>query len=156
MRYPLPLAVLLLAAPAAAQHHDTTPAHPAPAHAQATHAADQQWLARETSAWQAVRDKKSDAFAALLDPGFQAIDSDGVHDKAANLAMVPQTNMRSFQLSDFTARQVDPRSVVLTYKATVEGDAGGTDFSGAYWCSSVWRLVGGHWRAILHTESKAP
>lgn len=154
MRYALSLtAILLLATAAAAQGGDTTAT--AARTATTMSAADRQWLTRETATWQAVKDRKADAFGGFLAPGYQSVSAGGVSDKASELRAVPQVNMRSFRLSDFAVRRVDPQTVILTYKAVVEGDVGGTDISGAYWNTSIWRRASGQWRAILHTEAKA-
>jgi len=124
--------------------------------AQAFAQATDEFVARETAVWQAVKDKRLDAFTAALDTGVVAVYADGIHTRAAEVASIRQVNLRSFTLTEFATRHLDPRTTLLTYRAIVAGDAGGQDFSGTYWVSSLWRKAGGQWKTVFHTEVKAP
>jgi len=124
--------------------------------AQAFAQATDEFVARETAVWQTVKDKRLDAFAAALDSSVVAVYADGIHTRAAEVASVRQTNLRSFTLTAFATRHLDPAMTLLTYRAVVAGDAGGQDFSGTYWVASLWRKVGGQWKTVFHTEVKAP
>lgn len=110
---------------------------------------------REQQVWEAIQKKQLDKFAAALDTGFVGVYSDGIHDRDTEIKTIRQANLRSFRLSDFSGRRLDSRTTLVTYKAVVEGDAGGTDVSGTYWASSLWRNTGGKWRTVMHTEVKA-
>jgi hypothetical protein len=124
--------------------------------AQAFAQAGDEFVARETAVWQAVKDKQLEAFTAALDTSFVGVYADGIHTRAAEVASVRPTNLRSFTLTEFATRHLDPRTTLLTYRAVVAGDAAGKDFSGTYWISSLWRKVGGQWKTAFHTEVKAP
>ena len=117
--------------------------------------ATDEFVARETSVWQAVKDKRLDAFTVALDTSVVAVYADGIHTRAAEVASVRQANLRSFTLTEFATRHLDPRTTLLTYRAVVAGDAGGQDFSGTYWVASLWRRVGNQWKTAFHTEVKA-
>ena len=123
--------------------------------AQAVAQATDEFIVRETAVWQAVKDKRLDAFTGALDTGVVAVYADGIHTRAAEVASVRQANLRSFTLTEFATRHLDPRTTLLTYRAIVAGDAGGQDFSGTYWVSSLWRKAGGQWKTVFHTEVKA-
>ena len=123
--------------------------------AQAFAQATDEFVARETAVWQVVKDKRLDAFTAALDTGVVAVYADGIHTRAAEVASVRQVNLRSFTLTEFATRHLDPGTTLLTYRAIVAGDAGGQDFSGTYWVSSLWRKAGGQWKTVFHTEVKA-
>lgn len=111
--------------------------------------------ARENAIWQAVKDKQPDRFGAMLAPSYTAVYAYGVQDKTQEVDGMRGVNLRSFALSSFQGRAPDARTLIVTYRADVQGDAGGHDFTGGYWCSSVWRLVNGQWRGALHTEARA-
>jgi hypothetical protein len=115
-----------------------------------------EWLGKETALWQAAKEKNRAPFEAAFDSAFVGVYADGLHQREAELAAVGQGDLREYQLSDFAVRQLGPQVVLLTYKAVVTGDASGIDFSGTYWLASVWQLQGSTWRAVMHSEVKAP
>jgi hypothetical protein len=122
-----------------------------PAAAQATDDLAQ----REQQVWEAVQKKQLDKFAAALDTGFVGVYSDGIHNRDTEIETIRQGNLRSFRLSDFSGRRLDGRTTLVTYKVDIQADAGGTDLSGTYWASSLWRNTGGKWRTVMHTEVRA-
>ena len=113
------------------------------------------WMNKETAMWQAVKDKKVDAFSAGLDSAFVGVYADGLHNRNAELAMVRPADLKEFHLSDFTVHRLSPQVVLLTYKVVVSGESGGKDMSGTYWVASVWQKRGQRWRTVMHTEEKA-
>jgi hypothetical protein len=113
------------------------------------------WMNKETTMWQAVKDKKIDAFSAGLDSTFVGVYTDGLHNRDTEVAQVRPTNLKDFHLSDFTVHRLSPQVVLLTYKVVVNGESGGKDLSGAYWVASVWQKRGQQWRTVMHTEEKA-
>jgi len=124
--------------------------------AQALAQAPDEFVVRETAVWQAVKDKRLDAFTAVVDTSFVGVYADGIHTRAADVASIGPANLRRFTLTEFAIRHLDHRTTLLTYKAVVTGDAAGQDFSGTYWISGLWRQVGSQWKKVLHTEVKAP
>src|SRR3989449_4888183 len=75
--------------------------------------ATDEFVARETSVWQAVKDKRLDAFTAALDTSVVAVYADGIHTRAAEVASVRQANLRSFTLTEFATRHLDRKSTRL-------------------------------------------
>ena len=114
------------------------------------------WMSREMGMWQAVKDKRIDAFSAGLDSSFVGVYAEGLHNRDTEISQVRPANLREFHLSDFTVHRLGPQVVLLTYKVVVNAESGGKDLSGTYWVASVWQTRGQHWRTVMHTESKAP
>ncbi|MFL6416115.1 MAG: nuclear transport factor 2 family protein [Bryobacteraceae bacterium] len=115
-------------------------------------------MAKENSAWQAFKDKKSDEFSKIMDPNFVAIAAQGMNDKAKEIAEMQKWDLKSFAISDFNAVTSEPDVVVTSYKVAIEGTMDSEDVSGTYNCASVWKSdKSGGWTAILHsTVSAAP
>jgi len=113
------------------------------------------WIGKETAMWQAVKDKKMDAFSAGLDSTFVGVYADGLHNRDTEVAQVRSANLKDFHLSDLTVHRLSPQVVLLTYKVGVNGESGGKDVSGTYWVASVWQMRGRQWRTMIHTETKA-
>jgi len=113
------------------------------------------WIGKETAMWQAVKDKKMDAFSAGLDSTFVGVYADGLHNRDTEIAQVRPANLKDFHLSDFTVHRLGPQVVLLTYKVVVNGESGGKDVSGTYWVTSVWQMRGQQWRTMMHAETKA-
>src|SRR2546428_6228139 len=93
--------------------------------AQAFAQATDEFVARETSVWQAVKDKRLDAFTAALDTSVVAVYADRIHTRAAEVGSVRQANLRSFTLTAFATRHLDSHTTLLTYTAVVAGAVGG-------------------------------
>jgi hypothetical protein len=111
--------------------------------------------ARENAIWQTIKDKHFRSFESMLSPQFRGVYDDGVHTRAAEVAVIRDVNLTSFHLSDVQVRSAGPGVAVMTYHVEERGDYKGQDFSGGYNCSSVWRHEGGRWVGILHSEVKA-
>jgi len=110
----------------------------------------------EDSLWATSRDRRIEAFAAYLAPGYRGVYPDGVHDKSKELATFADVKIRSYQLNDFLVRSLGPGLYAVTYRATVRGNYLGYDLQGDYWCATVWQGSKDSWQAVLHTETKAP
>ncbi len=111
-------------------------------------------IKREMAVWQAAQDTKPDVFASFLDSTYSAVYADGVHSREAEIDTIQKEHLRSFALSSIVAKQLDEHNQMLTYKITVKGDFGGTDFSDDYWAMSMWRSTGGKWLLVAHAEAK--
>src|SRR5438132_11882576 len=83
--------------------------------AQALAQATDEFVARETAVWQAVKDKSLDAFMAALDTGVVAVYADGIHTRAAGVASVRQANLRSCTLPEFATRPPRPGPPLTPY-----------------------------------------
>ncbi|HEX5239021.1 MAG TPA: nuclear transport factor 2 family protein [Sphingomicrobium sp.] len=82
-------------------------------------------LQRETAMWDMVKDKRMDAFAAMLMPSFVGIGSHGVVDRTEEIDGVRQGHLLSYKLSDVRIDRVDANDVLLTYVADLMGEEAG-------------------------------
>src|SRR5436190_1413596 len=102
-------------------------------------------IANEKAAWQAFKDKNAEAFKKIVDKDLRAVYAEGILNLQQELDEMKNRDISSFSLSDFEAFSDEPDVMVLTYKATVQGTAGGTDISGTYNAGSVWKKENGAW-----------
>jgi hypothetical protein len=112
-------------------------------------------LQKETSVWQAYKDRNADAFSANMDPHYVGVYEDGNYTVARELANLRGAKIQSFSLADFKSRMVDPDDMLMHYKVNVKGTVGGHDVSGDYRAASWWHRKGGKWLGVYHTEIKA-
>jgi len=111
--------------------------------------------AKEKSAWQAFKDKNSDAFKKVVDKDIRCVYADRLSTSLQNeLADMQKWDMKSFEFSDFDMFSDEKDVIVTTYKVKVEGTVDGKDASGNYNAGSVWKLENGQWLAIFHTNVK--
>jgi len=111
--------------------------------------------AKEKSAWQAFKDKNSDAFKKVVDKDIRCVYADHLSTSLQNeLADMRKWDMKSFEFSDFDMFSDEKDVIVTTYKVKVEGTVDGKDASGNYNAGSVWKLENGQWLAIFHTNIK--
>ena len=111
--------------------------------------------AKEKSAWQAFKDKNSDAFKKVVDKDIRCVYANRVSTSLQNeLADMQKWDMKSFEFSDFDMFSDEKDVIVTTYKVKVEGTVDGKDMSGTYNAGSVWKLENGQWLAIFHTNIK--
>jgi hypothetical protein len=111
--------------------------------------------AKEKSAWQAFKDKNSDAFKKVVDKDIRCVYADRLSTSLQNeLADMQKWDMKSFEFSDFDMFSDEKDVIVTTYKVKVEGTVDGKDVSGNYNAGSVWKLENGQWLAIFHTNIK--
>ena len=108
-------------------------------------------LARETAAWTAYKDKKTDDFKKIVSADMMAVYSDGVTDVQKDVADMQKMDMKSFTISDFKMTASGADIVMTSYKVKIEGTHGGEDASGNFYAGSVWKNEKGEWRAIFHT-----
>ena len=110
---------------------------------------------KEKAAWQAFKDKKADDFKKVVDKDFRGVYAEGVVGLKEELDEMQKTDMKSFELSDYTAFSDEKDVIVSTYKCVIQGTSGGKDTSGTYNCGTVWKMENGAWLAIFHTNVKA-
>ena len=108
----------------------------------------------EKSAWEAFKNKQTEAFKALLSKDFYAVYSDGIKTLDAEVADMAKTDLRDYSFADVKVVFPHPKVAVITYKATQQAASGGQDKSGNYNCGSVWVQQGGKWVGVFHTETK--
>src|SRR5437868_10491046 len=110
--------------------------------------------AKEKAAWQAFKDKKADDFKKVVDKDFKGVYAEGVSDMDKELSDMKKWDMKSFEISDYTAFSDEKDVMVTTYVVKIEGTFDGKDASGSYNAGSVWKMENGQWMAIFHTNVK--
>ncbi len=108
----------------------------------------------EKSAWEAFKNKQTEAFKALLSKDFYAVYSDGIKTLDAEVADMAKIDLRDYSFADVKVVSPHPKVAVITYKATQQATSGGQDMSGNYNCGSVWVQHSGKWVGVFHTETK--
>ena len=109
---------------------------------------------KETSVWQVYKDKKVEKFMGLVAPTYVGVYAEGTINRDREIQMMKETNLKSFAISDFSHKLIDPEDVLMTYVVTVKGTQGKQDISGAYRTASVWHRSGKLWRAVFHSQVK--
>jgi hypothetical protein len=112
-------------------------------------------LQKETSIWQAFKDKDAKAFSAMLAPNYVGLYDDGTYSRAKELDSLKNAKLESFRLSSFASRMIDADDMLMTYVVDVKGMMGKTDISGKYQAASVWHRTRKDWLGVYHTEIKA-
>ena len=112
-------------------------------------------LQKETSVWQAFKDKKAGAFGALFAPSYVGLYEDGPATKAKELDSLKKAKIASFKIDNFANRMIDPDDMLMTYVVDVKGTMGKDDISGKYQAASLWHRTGMKWLGVYHTEIKA-
>lgn len=112
-------------------------------------------IAKEKALWEAVKNGDAKGFKREFIADYAGVNQDGVHTLDDDVRQIGIVKLRSYSLSDLKVALPASDAAVLTYKATVQGDYQGQDFSGDYYCLSVWVKRGGKWVAAAHSEVKA-
>ena len=112
---------------------------------------------RIREAWQDFKEKKSDAYAALLDDEFTAVEIDGKgpHDKKASVAEVTAGNLNSYSLNDVRVIALGPDSAFATYTASTDGTMpDGKIVHGTVVATDIWVRRAGIWKNLRYHESE--
>ena len=112
-------------------------------------------IAREKALWEAVKNGDAKGFKREFIADYAGVNEDGVHSLDDDVRQIGIVKLRSYSLNDLKVALPAGGTAVLTYKATVQGDYQGQDFSGDYYCMSVWVSRGGKWVAAAHSEVRA-
>lgn len=152
------VAVLWFALTAAAQAPKKPAAKAAPAAAAAAKpepglAASLQTKIRQ--AWQDFKDGKKDAYAAVLDDKFVAVEADGkgARDKKAAVAEVDSIMLHHYELSDFRITLLGG-GALATYRAKVDAMVGGQSMKADVAISEVWARRGADWKCLHYQETE--
>jgi ketosteroid isomerase-like protein len=108
-------------------------------------------------AWRDFKEKKTDAYAALLDEDFTAIEIDGKgpHDKKASVAEVTAGILNSYSLNDLKVVALGANSALATYTANTDGTMpDGKIVHGTVAVTEVWVRRAGKWKNLRYHESE--
>jgi hypothetical protein len=108
----------------------------------------------EKSAWEAFKNKQTDAFKTLLSSGYCGVYADGIKTSEQEVAGMSKTELRDYSFADVKVMVPRGGVAVITYKATQQATSGGQDVSGTYNCGSVWMKESGKWLVVFHTDIK--
>ena len=158
MKRHLPLAAILIIALAGlsfAQEATPSPAAKPKPRPAMSHAVLLRVLsAKETSLWEAWKNKESRPFQINLASEAVMIGEQGVGSKKEMVAMMASMpcDVKSYTLSDWKLTMVDRDAALLTYKGAAEGTCMGAPIPTA-WASSLWVNRRGRWLAFSHQET---
>ena len=110
--------------------------------------------AREKSLWNRAEADGSE-FRETLSADFIAVYAGAVNDAAAEVAAIGQQKLDSFTLSDLEVRELAAGVELVTYSAAAKGRFEGSDISGNYRATSIWKRDGGQWKLAYHSEMKS-
>ena len=108
----------------------------------------------EKSAWEAYKNKQTDAFKELMSKDYCGVYTEGMKTLDVELADMAKSDLRDYSFSDVKVVFPHPKMAVMTYKAKVQATANGKDVSGTYNSGSVWVQQGRKWVGAFHTEAK--
>jgi hypothetical protein len=108
----------------------------------------------EKSAWEAYKNKQTDAFKALLSKDYYGVYGDGTKTLDGEVADMAKTDLSDYSFADVKVVFPHPKVAVITYKVTQHATVGGKDISGTYNSGSVWVQQGGKWVGAFHTDIK--
>lgn len=112
-------------------------------------------LQKETSVWQAFKDKKTDAFGSIFAANYVGMYDDGLANKAKELDSLKNAKIDSFKIDSFSSHMVGQDDMLMTYVVDVKGTMGKENISGKYNASSLWHRSGTKWLTAYHSEIKA-
>jgi hypothetical protein len=109
----------------------------------------------ETSAWEAYKNKQTDAFKKLMSEDYCGEYAEGIKNLDREVADMAKTDLRDYSLADMKVVFPSADVAVVTYKATIQQTSEGKDTSGTFNSGSIWVKKGGKWLEVFHTEVKA-
>src|SRR6266571_3482187 len=112
-------------------------------------------MAKEKAAWQAFKDKNAADFKKVVAADFLGVYTEGISDMKKEMDDMQKWDMKSFAISDYNIVSAGAKTMMSSYKVTIEGTYAGKDASGTYNAGSVWKMQKGAWMAIFHTNVKA-
>ena len=112
--------------------------------------------AKIRQAWQNWKDKKKDAFAAILTDDVVEVEADGKghRGKQATLADLQSMNMQKFALSDFKFTSLGDTAALATYKAVVDLTSQGKPMHFTLAVAEVWVKRGNDWKLLHYQETE--
>ena len=112
--------------------------------------------AKIRKAWEDYKNRKKDAFAAILANDFAEVtnDADGIFGKETELAEMDRFNLSHYELRDFKLRPVGNDGAVMTYTAEYSGTYGSEPLQMRTIYGEVWVKVGRDWKLLWVQETK--
>jgi ketosteroid isomerase-like protein len=107
--------------------------------------------------WQDFKEKKADAYAALLDNDFTEVEIDGKgpHDKRASVSEVKAGTLNSYSLIDLKVTVLASNVALATYTANTDGTMpDGKKVHGTVAVTEVWVRRAGNWKSLRYHESE--
>ena len=165
-RFLLPAALLLLCAACTTAPTNTSNTNAANSNAANSNAANSNtraaaaWtnedvIAHDRAAWDAIKRKDSAAFSDMLAPEFVDVTPEGIFDKAGTVNGVKSYDLTDVTLGDFKVIKIDDDAAIVTYTVSLKGSDGGkpipADNKAYHSTAKVWR--GGKWLAVYHQSS---
>lgn len=110
---------------------------------------------KERAMYEAIQAGDMSVFEANLADDFKAIYSDGIISKEEQIEELGNLTMNSYELSNTNIMSPAENVAVIVYEVYSEGEYMGEPFSGTYYSSSIWAMMDGEWKAIMHTETRS-
>jgi len=113
--------------------------------------------ARVQKLWAAFKAKDKAPLAAMLSDKFREFEEDATEfgDKKAEVAMVDDFDLVSYNLKDFTVRPLGPNTALVTYVAQYESKSGGQTAKANSVFGEVWtrEASNNEWKALYIQET---
>ena len=111
-------------------------------------------IAREKEAWETIKAKNPDGFAAMLADDFVYVSEDGVHDKAGTVDGIKQFAPTDLSFADWKVVMLDKDAAVVTYTINTKGTSGGKPIPETPMrAGSLWANRGGKWVGVFHQDT---
>ena len=105
--------------------------------------------------WQDFKDKKKDAFAAVLADEDTEVWVDGkVRDKATTVKDVDSITLNNYALSNIKITPLSPAAAFATYQVKADGTLNGQQFNATLEVTQVFAKRGGDWKELRYHESE--
>jgi len=104
---------------------------------------------------EAFKNKQVETFRKYLAPEFVGLDAEGFKNVDAELADVPNYDVRDNSFADMKVAFPSTNMAMVTYKVTTQAAHNGQDTSGTYDVASVWTKRERKWRLVFHTFMKS-
>jgi hypothetical protein len=109
----------------------------------------------EKSAWEAYKNKQTDAFKKYLAADYCGSYAEGIKNLDNEVGDMMKSDVRDYSISDMKVVLPSADVALTTYKATLQSSSAGQDTSGQYNVASVWIKKDGKWLVIFHTDAKS-
>jgi hypothetical protein len=113
-------------------------------------------IAKEKEAWDAVKNKDTEAFRRIMATDGIYVSHHGVLDPAGTIKETGELELTDLSFSDWKVLPIDKDAVVVTYTAHIQGRIEGQPLvASQIRGSTAWVNRDGKWLAIYHQDSEA-